>query len=91
MHPTVKPTALVADAILDSSARGNIVLDSFLGSGSTLLAAERVGRICCGIEIEPRYVDIAIRRWQNLTGERAIHVVTGMAFDDVAPREDLNA
>jgi DNA modification methylase len=64
-HPTVKPVALVADAILDCSARGEIVLDSFLGSGSTLIAAERVGRVCYGIEIDPRYVDVAIRRWQT--------------------------
>ncbi len=91
MHPTVKPVALVADALLDCSARGDIVLDSFLGSGSTLLAADRVGRLCCGMEIEPKYVDIAIRRWQNLTGERAIHVPTGAAFDDVTPKEAPNA
>jgi DNA modification methylase len=90
MHPTVKPTALIADALLDCSARGDLVLDSFLGSGSTLLAAERVGRVCCGMEIEPKYVDIAIRRWQNLTGERAVHVATGVAFDDVVSREALN-
>lgn len=82
MHPTVKPVALIADALLDCSARGEIVLDSFLGSGSTLLAAERIGRICHGIEIEPKYVDVAIRRWQNLTGERAIHASTGVAFDE---------
>lgn len=91
MHPTVKPVALVADALLDCSARGDVVLDSFLGSGSTLLAAERVGRICCGMEIEPKYVDVAIRRWQNLTGERAIHAATGTAFDDLMPKEIPNA
>jgi DNA modification methylase len=83
MHPTVKPVALVADALLDCSTRGDIVLDSFLGSGSTLLAAERVGRLCHGIEIEPKYVDLAIRRWQNLTGEQATHASTGMAFTEV--------
>ena len=91
MHPTVKPIAMVADALLDCSARGDVVLDSFLGSGSTLLAAERVGRVCCGMEIEPKYVDIAIRRWQNLTGERALHVPTGTAFDDLASKEELHA
>ncbi|HWH60452.1 MAG TPA: DNA methyltransferase [Terriglobales bacterium] len=88
MHPTVKPIALVADALLDCSARGEIVLDSFLGSGTTLLAAERVGRICYALEIEPRYVDLAIRRWQKQTGEQAIHAVTGKAFDQMA-EEDL--
>jgi DNA modification methylase len=82
MHPTVKPVALIADALLDCSARGDIVLDSFLGAGSTLLAAERVGRICHGIEIEPRYVDTAIRRWQRYTGEKAIHLATGETFDE---------
>jgi DNA modification methylase len=84
LHPTVKPVALVADAILDCSARGEIVLDTFLGSGTTLIAAERVGRICYGIEIDPVYVDVAVRRWQRHTGDRAIHAVTGKSFDDVA-------
>ena len=91
MHPTVKPVALVADALLDCSARGDIVLDSFLGSGSTLLAAERVGRVCHGMEIEPKYVDLAIRRWQNLTGEHAIHASTGVEFDDVVEKEIAHA
>jgi DNA modification methylase len=76
--------ALVADAILDCSARGDIVLDSFLGSGTTLMAAERVGRACYGIEIDPVYVDVAIRRWQKLTGDRAIHASTGKSFDELA-------
>ncbi len=84
LHPTVKPIAMVADAILDCSARGEIVLDSFLGSGTTLMAAERVGRICCGIEIDPAYVDVAIRRWQNHTGDHAVHAVTGERFDERA-------
>ena len=69
LHPTVKPVALVADAILDCSARGDIVLDPFLGSGTTLLAAERVGRICYGTELDPLYVDVIIRRWQVYTGK----------------------
>ena len=84
LHPTVKPVALVADALLDCSARGEIVLDTFLGSGTTLLAAERVGRVCYGIELDPIYVDVAIRRWQRHAGDRAIHRVTGKCFDDVA-------
>ena len=84
LHPTVKPVAMVADAILDSSARGAVVLDAFLGSGTTLMAAERVGRICCGIELDPAYVDVAIRRWQNCTGEAAVHGNTGKRFDEVA-------
>jgi DNA modification methylase len=72
-HPTVKPIAMVADAMLDCSARGDVVLDSFLGSGTTLIAAERVGRMCFGIELNPLYVDVAIRRWQQHTGNDAIH------------------
>jgi len=84
LHPTVKPVALVADALLDCSARGDLVLDAFLGSGSTLIAAERVGRICHGIEIDPLYVDVAIRRWQRHTGDHAVHAVTGKRFDDLA-------
>jgi DNA modification methylase len=70
--------------LLDCSARGDLVLDSFLGSGTTLIAAERVGRVCHGIEIDPLYVDVAIRRWQRHTGDRAIHVRTGKCFDELA-------
>jgi hypothetical protein len=81
LHPTVKPVQLVADAILDCTTRGEVVLDAFLGSGSTLIAAERVGRICHGIEIDPVYVDVAIRRWQRLTGDHALNVATGKTFD----------
>ena len=70
LHPTVKPVAMVADAILDCSARGDIVLDAFLGSGTTLIAAERTGRRCYGLELDPAYVDTTVRRWQALTGGR---------------------
>ena len=83
LHPTVKPVALIADAILDCSARGDLVLDPFIGSGSTLLAAERVGRICRGMELDPLYVDAAIRRWQHFTGGSAIHATTGNRFDNL--------
>ena len=89
LHPTVKPVALVADAILDCSARGEIVLDAFIGSGSTLIAAERVGRICFGIEIDPLYVDVAIRRWQQHTGDHAIHAVTGKRFSDITADSEV--
>jgi DNA methylase/ParB-like nuclease domain len=84
LHPTVKPVKLVADAILDCSTRGEIILDPFLGSGTTVLAAERVGRVCYGMEIDPLYVDTVIRRWQSHTGGVATHTVTGNRFDDVA-------
>lgn len=89
MHPTVKPVQLVADALLDCSARGDIVLDGFLGSGSTLLAAERVARICYGIEIDPAYVDVAIRRWQRHTGEQAVHAVTGKNFEEISKEMEV--
>ena len=81
LHPTVKPVAMVADAILDCSARGYIILDPFLGSGTTLMAAERTGRICYGMEIDPLYVDTTIRRWQAYTGGKARHAATGLTFD----------
>ena len=84
MHPSVKPVALVADAILDCTERGGIVLDTFLGSGTTLIAAERTGRRCCGMELDPGYVDTTIRRWQALTGGSARHAASGSSFDDLA-------
>ncbi|MEA2879480.1 MAG: hypothetical protein QOF14_4676 [Hyphomicrobiales bacterium] len=84
LHPTVKPVAMVADAILDCSARGDVVLDSFLGSGTTVIAAERTGRRCYGLEIDPLYIDTIIRRWQAFTGDVARHVVTGRTFDEIA-------
>src|SRR6516165_2122041 len=92
LHPTVKPVAMVADAILDGSARGDIVLDAFLGSGTTVIAAERTGRRCCALELDPGYVDTAIRRWQTLTGDKARHAATGRYFDDlVREAEAANA
>jgi len=82
INTAVKPVALVADAILDSTSRGQIVLDPFLGGGSTLIAAERVGRICYGIELNPIYCDVAIRRWQTLTGQTAVHGESGQSFGE---------
>ena len=83
-HPTPKPVKLVADAILDCTKRGDIVLDPFLGSGTTLIAAERVGRICYGVELDPQYADLSIRRWQSWTGQDAIHEETGLTFNELA-------
>jgi DNA modification methylase len=83
LHPTVKPVALVADAILDCSARGDIILDAFLGSGSTIIASERVGRRCYGLELDPRYVDTIIRRWQDFTGDTAWLKATARTFEEV--------
>ena len=79
-HPTPKPVQMIADAILDVTERGDLVLDAFLGSGSTLIAAQRVGRACRAIEMDPLYVDLAIRRWQRLTGEDAVRH-DGATFD----------
>jgi len=70
-HPTVKPIALVADAMLDCTKRNDIVIDPYLGSGTTILAAERTGRRCHGIEIDGRYADTAVRRWEQLTKQEA--------------------
>ena len=88
LHPTVKPVAMVADAILDSSRRGDIVLDPFLGSGTTLMAAERTGRQCRGLELDPLYVDAIVRRWQAYTGAAARHAVTGATFDEAASKAE---
>lgn len=82
LHPTPKPVSLVADAILDCSNRNEVILDSFIGSGTTIMAAERVGRRCYGLEIDPLYVDTSIRRFQALTGEKVRHEETGQLFDD---------
>ncbi len=83
-HPTVKPTALVADALMDVSHRGDVVLDCFGGSGATLLAAEKTGRSGRLIELDPLYVDVAIRRWQELTGEEAVHATSGETWNTCA-------
>lgn len=79
-HPTVKPVALIADAIRDCSKRGSLVLDPFAGSGTILLAAERTGRRAAAIELDPHYVDVAVRRWQQRTGCTATHADTGESF-----------
>ena len=82
MHPTVKPVALIVDAIKDCSRRGGIVLDPFGGSGSTLIAAERTGRQARLIELDPHYCDTIVRRWQKLTGGKAEDALFGGTFDD---------
>lgn len=85
-HPTVKPTAMLEDAFLDLTNRGDIVIDPFLGSGSTLIAAQNTGRICYGVELDPLYVDVIVRRFETTTGKPAILVETGESFVDVATR-----
>ena len=84
MHPTVKPVALVADAIRDCSKRGGLVLDPFSGSGTLLIAAEKTGRRARAVELDPHYVDVAIRRWENYTGKRARLAPLDETFDDVS-------
>jgi DNA modification methylase len=91
MHPTVKPVALVADAILDCSKRGAIVLDCFGGSGTTLIAAERTGRRARVMELDPAYVDVTVRRFQQLSGEPAIHADTHRSFDETERERGSNA
>jgi DNA modification methylase len=83
MHPTVKPVALVADAIRDCSKQRDIVLDPFCGSGTILIAAERTGRKARALEIDPVYVDVAIRRWETLTGKNAT-LATGETFEEIS-------
>jgi len=86
MHPTVKPVALVTDAILDCSKRGGIVLDCFGGSGTTLVAAEKTGRRGYVMEIDPAYVDVSVRRFEKLTGKEASHAESGLTFAETKDR-----
>ena len=83
-HPTVKPATLVADAIRDVSRRGKIVLNPFCGSGTTILTAERTSRRARCIKLEPKYIDVAIRRWKGVTGKQTVHVATGQTLDRLA-------
>lgn len=82
----MKPVAMLEDAMLDLTDRGDIVLDPFLGSGSTLMAADRTGRVCRGIELDPLYIDVIIRRYQDATGKPAVLIETGESFRDLAAR-----
>jgi DNA modification methylase len=91
IHPTVKPVALVADAIKDCSRRGGLVLDPFCGSGTILIAAERTGRKARALEIDPIYVDAAIRRWQGYTGKAATLAGSNETFEMVEERRALPA
>jgi DNA modification methylase len=85
-HPTVKPTAMLEDALLDLTNRGDVVIDPFLGSGSTLIAADKTGRVCRGVEVDPLYVDVIVRRYEAATGNLAVLAQTGEAFEPVAAR-----
>ena len=90
-RPTVKPTAMLEDALLDLTNRGDIVIDPFLGSGSTLIAADKTGRVCRGVELDPLYVDVSARRYEATTGDPAILIEIGQAFDVLAVRRSREA
>lgn len=91
LHPTVKPIAMIADLIRDCSRRNGIILDPFAGSGTTILAAERTGRVARVIELDPLYVDVAVRRWQKVTQLSARHTGTGLAFAEMEVRQNESA
>ncbi|MEE9249888.1 MAG: DNA methyltransferase [Alphaproteobacteria bacterium] len=91
LHPTVKPVKLVADAILDCSRRGSIVLDPFAGSGTTLIAAEQTGRRGYGIELDPLYCDVIVRRLAAAAKVEAVHAITGRAFAEIARERTTEA
>jgi DNA modification methylase len=84
MHPTVKPVALVAEAIKDCSRRGEIVLDPFGGSGTTLIAAEKTGRLARLIEFDPAYCETILRRFERVTGKQATSAASRMSFEEIA-------
>ncbi len=83
-HPTQKPVQLMRRPILNHTKRGELVYDPFLGSGTTLAAAELTERVCCGMELDPKYVDVIVQRWQQLTGKKATLDGGGRTFEDVA-------
>ena len=83
-HPTQKPVDLMRRPILNHTKRGELVYEPFLGSGTTLAAAELTERVCCGIELDPKYVDVIIERWQTLSGKKAHLEGDGRAFEEIA-------
>ncbi len=83
-HPTQKPLELMRRPILNHTKRGEVVYDAFLGSGTTLMAAELTERVCCGMEVDPKYVDVIVKRWQQFTGKEAVLDGTDRTFDDIA-------
>jgi DNA modification methylase len=88
-HPTVKPTAMLEDALLDLSNSGEIVIDLFLGSGSTLIAADNTGRVCRGVELDPLYIDVVVRRYEAATGNHAVLIESGESFEALAARREM--
>jgi DNA modification methylase len=90
-HPTVKPTAMLEDALLDLTNRGDVVIDPFLGSGSTLIAADETRRVCRGGELDPLYVDVIVRRYEAATDNPAVLIETGETFEALAARRPTEA
>ena len=90
-HPTIKPTQMIADIILDCTSIGDWVYDPFLGSGTTCQAAEQTRRLCLGIEYEPRYVDVALKRLKDRCGLDATHMVSGLPFAEIAAERQTNS
>ena len=90
-HSTQKPVEVMQRPILNNTRRGEIVYDPFLGSGTTLVAAESSGRFCYAMELDPRYVDLSVRRWQQLTGKVAVREADGLTFDETSEAEVVNA
>jgi DNA modification methylase len=88
MHPTVKPVALVADILKDASRRGDLVLDPFAGSGTTIIAAEKTGREAYALEIDPTYTDVIVQRWQSYTGKPALLAASGLTFEELAEQRN---
>ena len=89
-HPTIKNCAMIADAIRDVSDRNDVVIDPFCGSGTTILAAAKIGRHARTIELDPKYVDVAVRRWEKWSGKQARHADTGLTFTEEAARRASN-
>jgi DNA modification methylase len=83
-HPTQKPIELMRRPILNHTKRGELVFEPFLGSGTTLAAADLTERVCCGIELDPKYVDVIVQRWQSLAGKKAKLDGDGRTFDEIA-------
>lgn len=86
----MKPVILFEYQVLNSSKKNEIILDSFAGSGTTLLAAEKTNRTCYGMELEPKYCDVIIKRWQDFTGKKAVHVETGKTFEELKAIREKN-
>jgi DNA modification methylase len=90
-HPTQKPMDVMRRPILNHTLPDQAVYDCFLGSGTTLIAAEQTGRLCYGVELDPKYVDVIVRRWQQYTGKQAVHEADGRTFDVIAAEREMKA